>query len=376
MTSDLALLADRRAGLSALLGLLLLEEPGPGLLDLVAGVPALAALATGDPGIAVVYERVFLRGVPLYESVFRNVDGQQGGATLARVVEHYDRVGFTEHLENRWRIAGADHLGLELRCYAQLCHDEAAAWHSDIPDAAMAAVETERGFLAAHVSAWAQVALDAALLEAGDSPYHPLVEAIVEFLHDEHRRLRPGPMVGHAVEVAALPDNLGPARLARLLLAPATSGMWLSSTVIAAATGAIGAPWRPSDARSALRLAVESAEGGGDLRVLLTPIAEAVRVAAVSHAGRAVLEPANEANWRRWQTSAETMADLLDSVIDRGALRTTAPRSSETITISGADPATLAEAVDAVIAQLHQQGFEVSTSSATPTVRLSDVALQ
>ena len=111
MTTDLALIAERRGATAALLGLLLLEEPGPAIADYVESVPALAALGSGDPAIATDYERTFLRGVPLYESVFCSDDGQQGGDRVGTLIERYDRIGFTEHREQRWRIAGPDHLG-------------------------------------------------------------------------------------------------------------------------------------------------------------------------------------------------------------------------------------------------------------------------
>ncbi len=359
MTADLALLAERRAGLAGLLGLLLLEEPGPQLTDLLATVPSLAALASGDPVIDSDYERIFLRGVPVYESAFRNDDGQHGGDTLTNVVSRYKRVGYNEHTEQRWRIAGADHLGLELRCYAHLCHNEAAAWRGDIPDKAVEAVETERAFLADHLAAWAQIALAALAPIAVGSPYEHVVGAVGDFLQEEFVRLRPAPLLGQEIEIDPLPTNFGPFRLARLILSPATAGTWLQSTVIAHAAELIGSPWRPSDNRSALRHVIETAQDSCDLASILQPILMAIRAADAEHAERASAEPANEANWRVWRARTSAMSVFLEQIIAANRLGTATAVVTEYVAVSGADAALLADAVDAAVAELRKQGFEV-----------------
>jgi TorA maturation chaperone TorD len=359
LTADLALLAERRAGLAGLLGLLLLEEPGPQLADLVGTLPALAALASGDPVIDSDYERIFLRGVPIYESVFRNDDGQHGGETLANIVGRYNRVGYNEHTEQRWRIAGADHLGLELRCYAHLCHNEATAWRADIPDKAVEAVEIERAFLADHLAAWAQIALAAVAPIAVGSLYEHVVGAVGDFLHEEIARLRPAPLLGQEIDIDPLPTNFGPFRLARLILSPATAGTWLQSNVIAHAAERIGSPWRPSDNRSALRHVIEAAQDSGDLASILQPILMAVRVAGAEHAERAGAEPANEANWRIWRARASAMSTFLGQIIASNGLGTATTVVTEYVAVTGAEAALLADAVDAAVAELRKQGFEV-----------------
>lgn len=359
MTADLALLAERRAGLAALLGLLLLEEPGPQLTDLVATLPTLAALASSDPVIDSDYERIFLRGVPIYESVFRNDDGQHGGDTLVNVVGRYKRVGYNEHTEQRWRIAGADHLGLELRCYAHLCHNEAIAWRGDIPDKAVEAVEIERAFLADHLAAWAQIALAAVAPLAAGSPYEHVVGAVGDFLHEEVVRLRPAPLLGQEIEIDPLPSNFGPFRLARLILSPATAGTWLQSNVIAQAAERIGSPWRPSDNRSALRHVIETAQDSGDLAYILQPILIAIRLAGDEHAERASAEPENEANWCIWRARTSAMSTFLEQIIASNRLGTAATMVTEYVAVTGADTALLADAVDVAVAELRKQGFEV-----------------
>jgi TorA maturation chaperone TorD len=359
LTADLALLAERRAGLAGLLGLLLLEEPGPQLTDLVGAVPTLALLASGDPEIDSDYERIFLRGVPIYESVFRNDDGQHGGETLANVVGRYKRVGYNEHTEQRWRIAGADHLGLELRCYAHLCHNEAAAWRGDIPDKAVEAVEIERAFLADHLASWAQIALAALAPIAVGSPYEHVVGAVGDFLREEIERLRPAPLLGQEIEIDPLPVNFGPFRLARLILSPATAGTWLQSSVIAHAAERIGSPWRPSDNRSALRHVIETAQDSGDLASILQPILMAIRVAGAEHGERARAEPANEANWCVWRARTNVMSTFLEQIIASNRIGTATTVVTEYIAVTGADAALLADAVDVAVAELRKLGFEV-----------------
>ncbi len=379
MTTDLAQLADRRAGLAALLGLLLLEEPGPGLADLVATVAAVAPLASGEPGIAAEYERCFLRGVPLYESVFLGDDGRCGGPVVADVVESYARHGFTEHSERRWRVAGPDHLGLELRCYASLCREEAHAWRSDVTDAAVAAVETERVFLARHLARWAELALLACARRAGDGPYAPAIDAVLGFVREEHDRLRPAPTLSmHAPGVGAsaasddasdapsLPTNLGPARLARLLLAPQSCGTWLPHEAIEAAARSIGVPWRPSDTRSALRHVIESAHDEGRLGAVLSVLAVVVEEEAVAHAARAAAEPGTAATWMGWARRAEAMALLLRRIIADGRLGRAGHAVSETLVVRGpvdGDGAALADIIDRIVVELTAAGLHVERSS-------------
>jgi TorA maturation chaperone TorD len=364
MTSDLALIAERRGGLAALLGLLTLEEPGPGLAPLLADVPALAPLACDDAVIATEYERVFLRGVPLYESVFHSDDGQHGGETVATVVERYERLGFGEHLDRRWRVAGADHLGLQLRCLAQLCREEATAWRSGTPDAAMETIEAERAFLADHLATWAPVAVHFAIRCAGEGAYGPLLTAIDDHLTAELDRLRPAPDLGSQIDVEPLPANLGPARLSRLLLAPSSCGTWLSSTEIGMASRAIGAPWRPSDTRAALRHVIEDANETGDLPLLLKHIAGNLDEAIPVHRQNAARSPGNAANSRRWLLAAESMrarlGQIAESGLDGGSA---AAAAAESFTVSGPDPARLTEVVDTIVADLRRQGFRVERDS-------------
>jgi TorA maturation chaperone TorD len=362
-TRDLSFIAERRGGLASLLGLLLLSEPGPGVAELVADIPALAALGAADGSIASEYERVFLRGVPLYESAFRSDDGQQGGDWLAAVVDSYERVGFAEHRDHPWRIAGVDHLGMELRCLAHLCFEEAAAWRSDTPDQAVSAVEAERTLLAQHIVAWAPVALMAVAAAAGEGPYRPLIDAVAEFLDEDIERLRPCPDFGEPIAVDPLPANYGPARLSRLILAPATAGAWLSLDAIRHSAGAIGSPWRPSDTRTGLRHLIEAAGDTDDLDDVLAPIISEFRGALDVYAGRSEAQPAAGGIWREWATRVSQMLALLNDLSQRRSLSLEPGMFAETLVVSGGDPAALGDAIERVTAELRAAGFTVETPS-------------
>ena len=373
MTGDLALLADRRAGIAALLGTLLLEEPGPHLADLVSAVPSLGALADGDPALPSEYERVFLRGVPLHESVFRSDDGQQGGEHVSVLAARYVRLGFDEAQQGRWRVAGIDHLGLHLRCFAELCRAEAQAWRSGTPDEEVAAVEVERSFLADHVAPWATVALEAAEHVATGGPYQPLLHAAIEFLDEEYNRLRPAPDLGRVL--AATGDDgqraaagagaggtaaiaLGPHRLARVLLAPAACGAWIDRDTISAAAAAIGAPWRPLDTRGSLRLLINSALDSGELASLLGPLARSLRAAADHHQASALASPGNAETSQRWASVAGAMAARLERIAADG-LADNQSGAAETLTVAGVDTAELADTLDRIVVELRANGFTV-----------------
>ncbi|MDQ3469093.1 MAG: molecular chaperone TorD family protein, partial [Actinomycetota bacterium] len=169
MTGELVTQAARREVLASTLGRLVLAEPGPGLDELVGTMVDLEALT--DAATAVDYERIFLRAAPPYESLFCSADGHQGGLPAAAVAAVYGEAEFTEHDDGGWRVAGPDHLGLELRFHAHLVGRELLAWRADRPDEAAVAIETQRRFLAEHMARWAAVAVRALQPAAVGTPY-------------------------------------------------------------------------------------------------------------------------------------------------------------------------------------------------------------
>ena len=357
---DLVDQAGRRARLAALLGALLLEEPGPALAALARGVPALEPLTGGDPEVAVQYERLLLRDVPPYESVYLSDDGQLGGEAVPAVAGVYTRHGFDE--DGRWRVAGADHLGLQLRFYAQLCAEESAGWEEDRPDRAVAAVEAERSFLADHLGRWGPVAADVLVSAAGAGPYQALAEALADFLAEEGERLRPAPdhPQVQALEPRVPPARLGPARLARWLLAPGSSGVWLDAGTLAEAALRLGIPWRASDPRSQFRKVIEEATDGGDLADLLAGLRPTVERWRDRHAARESSATGSARIWREWRLQAEQTLDLIDRIVAGGAGDGAGAGRPVVVSVAGADEARTA------VERLSRLGLRTALSAELP----------
>jgi len=313
MTTDLADRAERRAAFAALAGALLLSEPGPTTAPLVAKVPELALLA--DSATAVDYERVLLRGVPPYESIFRSDTAERGGVVSARVADHFDDLGFDEHRSARWRVAGPDHLGLQLRAHAFLIGLEAAAWRGERPDEAARHVEAQRQLFADHVAWWAPLALDAIAVSGAHTPYAGLASSIDEFLRDEFDLLRPLPLLDTSqLPLVAVAARMGPRRLARHLMAPARCGMWLGLDDIANAAHQLGFPWRPMDGRGHLVPLVAAAHEAGELAALVKPWGERAARAQRQYEQRAAIEPGAEVMWRHMSALAGATTSLLATV--------------------------------------------------------------
>lgn len=354
MSIDLAERAEARAGFAALAGALVLGEPGPGLAELVAGWPSLAVFA--DTATAVDFERVFLRTVQPYESVFRSDDARRGGAVAARVADAYAEIEFTEHSDGRWRVAGPDHLGLQLRAHAHLASREAAAWRSERPDEAAQWVEMQRSFFAEHLVTWSEVALDALADVAVGTPYAALIAEIRTFIVAEVDLLRPAPLLDTQVDPgfdAANTDGaapaMGPSRLARLMLSVARSGVWLSTEHIAEAAHRLGFPWRPMDGRSNLPPLVSAAAEAGELDSLLSPWIALARATAERHEKRGDAQPGAEMVWRDYARRARRTALILDAARSGSG---NAVDAEMTIRIAGAD-------LSAAIDSLQAAGYDV-----------------
>lgn len=315
MSLDLAERAEVRAGFAALAGALILREPGPEVATLVAGWPALDVF--GDGATAVDFERVFLRSVQPYESIFRSDDARRGGAIAARVADSYSEFEFNEHADGRWRVAGPDHLGMELRAHAHMASREAAAWRSERPDEAAQWVETQRTFLAEHLCTWADVALDALDEVAVNTPYAGLVAEIRRFIADEVDLLRPAPVLDTQMDDSIIESpagaSMGPSRLARHMLSVARSGVWLSTERIADAAHRLGFPWRPMDGRSNLPPLVSAASEAGELDALLAPWSELAREAAERYEVRAAASPGAEMIWRDYRRRAHRTVEILET---------------------------------------------------------------
>jgi hypothetical protein len=176
-------------------------------------------------------------------------------------------------------------------------------------------VETQRRFFAEHLIWWAEIALDALLEAATDGAYAELLQEIQAFIADETDLLRPAPRLeGDVIGEPSHPGRLGPSRLARHMLAPSRSGIWLSSPRIAEAARVLGFPWRPMDGRNNLTPLIAAANDAGELDVLVTPWLELARNTAKRHRERAQEQPGAELVWMQNASLAEGTIGILSSL--------------------------------------------------------------
>jgi hypothetical protein len=365
-TVDLAVLARTRGRRAELLGRLLVVEPGPAEVAMARAIPSLASAFAHGGELASAYARVVLRDVACHEGVFRGPDGQSGRVDPA-LVAFYARWDF--HWRNRWRVAAADHLGLQLLCYAHLCRIEDDAWAGDRPDRAAEAVEAQRTLLADHLGDWGPVAAEALERAGAGTAYAVTAAALAEFLADECGRLRPAadhpgmPAVGDALAVD-LSRHGGPARMARRLLAPARAGGYLLAGDIAPLAAAVGAPWHPSDTRSRLRFVLERAVDGARLDVVAAHLGEVVAAWARRWEAERDRQPGAARifeGWRQRALATQTwLADLPEQprgrppvlrVADHDRLAAAVAGLSATGVVVTVDPvpSSLLDRVDAVV---------------------------
>lgn len=316
---DLAALARQRGARAELLGRLLVAEPGPAEAELAAAVPSLAAAFDDLAGLRSDYERLLLREVSCYESVFCRTDARLG-APDPGLLAVYERHDFA--WAGRWRVAAGDHLGVQLLFYAHLCRAEAGAWDDDRPDVATGAVDAQRDLLAAHLGSWGGVAAEALRRAAQGSAYGLLAGFLDEFLAREADTLRPAadhPGMPPVAPDGALGDAGGPARVARRLLAPRSAGGYLLGADIGALAAAVGAPWRPSDTRARLRHVVSHALDHGQAGALAAILGPVARAWAATWSGAEARQPGAARTFRRWRLRAEATVLWLERLADRPA---------------------------------------------------------
>ncbi|MBI4753976.1 MAG: molecular chaperone TorD family protein [Betaproteobacteria bacterium] len=147
------------------------------------------ALEDRDPGriesLAAEYTRLFggLREgwgpPPPFESVWR--DSPFCGEVTVAVLRAYEEAGFAGIDE----AAGPqDHLGVELKFMALLCHEESAAWGAGAA-AARRWLEREHTFLRRHLSAWAPRLFDAVRQQAREPYFRATAMLAAAFLEME-----------------------------------------------------------------------------------------------------------------------------------------------------------------------------------------------
>lgn len=134
---------------------------------------ALPKDTAGTEKLAVEYTRLFGAVSPAYglPPPYESVHCQTETAEFAAAVsQSYSDAG----LSPTDNAAPPDHLGIELKFLALLCHDESEAWRTDAIEDALQLLRQERSFLGAHLVPW--VPNYVAMLER--SARHPLYKLL------------------------------------------------------------------------------------------------------------------------------------------------------------------------------------------------------
>ena len=173
-------------------------------------------LARDLDALAAEHHRICEREVFLYESVFLTSEAQLGGDRSGALRQAYEQVGFTAH------SAEPDHLGMELIALGALAAHEHAGPATEAWQAAL---------IDHHLARWLPIAAQAVKRQDSDL-FGPVVQLALELVgvhRDTLPEVAPAPF-DEAMPPAALLDDpkTGLARIARHLLIPASSGLFLS----------------------------------------------------------------------------------------------------------------------------------------------------
>jgi len=176
------------------------------------------------------HHELFQFNVFAYESFFLSEDGLVGGEKTAVVNQQYFKLG-CETIGSQ-----ADHLGNELACLVYLTSQEANAWEADLPFLAGELRNKQQQFMHSHLLIWAPACLLA--IQNQSNPFFTELARLTQALLLEHF----GDERGTAVSPPAdfLPqlqniladDKTGFKEIARFLLLPAYSGIYLSRDTI------------------------------------------------------------------------------------------------------------------------------------------------
>lgn len=173
-----------------------------------------------------------------FEAIFRAQDGLLGGAVSEAVAESYRRAGYAPELA----ASSADHVGYELELMAFLCGAEADAWQDGVQAAVQRAQALQRDFLHAHLLPWLPP-LALALRRQGNAFYAAVADLTLALAADHATAL------GGLPGAWALPDlppqdeaQTGLREIAQMLLAPVSSGLYLSRDDLGALAQALRLP--------------------------------------------------------------------------------------------------------------------------------------
>jgi putative dimethyl sulfoxide reductase chaperone len=186
-----------RASTYRLLARLTLQEVDAVLADLLKGMPIFGPALDDSGGgealqeLRAEYARLFLLGVPPYESVYLDESGLLNTAQSAAVLEHYRQHGFEPPA---LRSVGApDHLGLQLDLMAHLLDLQSVHLQTGEPVREAALQHDLRHLLDEHLTRWAPI-VGRLLVESSVSAfYRALGESIEVFVLGEQALLAGSP---------------------------------------------------------------------------------------------------------------------------------------------------------------------------------------
>ncbi len=230
-----AQLAHARHNAYRLLSQLLLHGVTPALLPHIMALPELRQPLPPvfDPDAAAAdHQRLVGFTLFPYESVFRHPSGLLGGPLTAAAAQTYHQHAFTPPA-----AAAADHIGVELAFLAFLCGGEANARRAGQQPNGVAAWQShQRRFLQTRLLPWLPPL--AVALQQQPLPFYQAVgEMLLELAADHARALgiEAAPDDDDAAASAALlaDDKTSLRDIARFLLTPPHSGVWLSREDVA-----------------------------------------------------------------------------------------------------------------------------------------------
>ena len=199
----------------------------------------------GDDSVAVDHQHVLGFSVHPYEGAFLDEEGLVGGSRADALAESYRRIGFRPDPTGD----DAEHVATELRALAFLCGAEADAAGDGLPDVAARMRDLQRDFLDAHLGRWLPPL--AAAVRRSARPFPTALVDQLEPLVDLHRaRLGDRTNADASSSLSAPPapelrlgdDGTGLAEIARFLVTPWRSGIYLSRDDIAGVARAGGVP--------------------------------------------------------------------------------------------------------------------------------------
>lgn len=210
-------LATARSRTYGLISEILLDGWTERAVGVVRGLPWADVLPDDPEQRAVRHQQVFGRAVPPYASVFLSADGLMGGDVAGAVRQTYDRIGFPASRTD----VEPDHAGVLAAAMAYLTGAEADALRDGV---AVEGIRARQGdVLAAHLVPWVGFFATAVRRQgvAEASEVAGLLEDLVVGQGGE-----PEP-AADAEELLSDP-GVGLKAVARYLLVPARSGLWLS----------------------------------------------------------------------------------------------------------------------------------------------------